>query len=159
MSWINVESGQILLTLELRVKRLRRFDLPPADLDHAMIRVGNSAQVVVVAKWSDHRWVAAGSPGLCSWKGLSAWCGWPPSPSVSTSPVLCLGLSNYPWRHCDRWLYSGLLPQSVYQAYNESNAEGFFRLPNVGVEGVVVTRDVVDGRRPPSCHRSQCLHG
>ena len=27
----------------------------------------------------------------------------------------------------------------------ESNAEGSFRLPNVGVEGVVVTRDVVDG--------------
>ena len=27
----------------------------------------------------------------------------------------------------------------------ESNAEGSLRLPNVGVEGVVVTRDVVDG--------------
>ena len=23
------------------MKRLRRFDLPPADLDHAMIRVGD----------------------------------------------------------------------------------------------------------------------
>ena len=32
------------------MKRLRRFDLPPADLDHAMIRVGDSAQVVVVAE-------------------------------------------------------------------------------------------------------------
>ena len=104
--------------MELRVKRLRRFDLPSADLDHAMIRVGDSAQVVVVAEWSDHRWVAAGSPGLCSWKGLSAWCGWPPSLCVSSSPALCLGLSNYPWRHCDRWHYSSLLPQSVYQAYN-----------------------------------------
>ena len=38
------------LTLELRVKRLRRFDLPPADLHHAMIRVCDSAQVVVVAE-------------------------------------------------------------------------------------------------------------
>ena len=27
----------------------------------------------------------------------------------------------------------------------ESNAEGSLRLPNVGVVGVVVTRDVVDG--------------
>ena len=45
-----VESGYILLTLELRVKRLRRFDLPPGDLDHAMIRVGDSSQVVVVAE-------------------------------------------------------------------------------------------------------------
>ena len=27
----------------------------------------------------------------------------------------------------------------------ESNAEGSLRLPSVGVEGVVVTRDVVDG--------------
>ena len=43
------ESGYILLTLEMRVKRLQRFDLPPADLDHAIIRVGDSAQVVVVA--------------------------------------------------------------------------------------------------------------
>ena len=49
-SKIHIESGYILLTLELRVKRLRRFDLPPADLDHAMIRVGDSAQVVVVAE-------------------------------------------------------------------------------------------------------------
>ena len=109
------------LTSENRVKRLQRFDLPPADLDHAMIRVGDSAQVVVVAEWSDHRWLAAGSPGICSCKEniiflLSAWCGWPPSPCVSTSPVLCLGLSNYPWRHCDRWHYSWLLPWSVYQA-------------------------------------------
>ena len=31
-SKIHIESGYILLTLELRVKRLRRFDLPPADL-------------------------------------------------------------------------------------------------------------------------------
>ena len=36
-SKIHIESGYILLTFELRVKRLRRFDLPPADLDHAMI--------------------------------------------------------------------------------------------------------------------------
>ena len=77
-----------------------------------MIRVGDSAQVVVVAGWSYHRWVAASSPGLCSWKGLSAWCGWLPLPCVSTSPVLCLGLSNYPWRHCDQWHYSGLLHTS-----------------------------------------------
>ena len=35
---------------ELRVKQLRRFDLPSADLDHAMIRVGELAQVVVVAE-------------------------------------------------------------------------------------------------------------
>ena len=38
-SKIHIESGKILLTLELRVKRLRRFDLPTADLDHAMITV------------------------------------------------------------------------------------------------------------------------
>ena len=49
-SKIYIESGQILLTLELRVKRLRRFDLPSADLAHTMIRVGDSAQVVVVAE-------------------------------------------------------------------------------------------------------------
>ena len=36
-SKIHVESGTILLTLELGVKRLRRFDLPSADLDHAVI--------------------------------------------------------------------------------------------------------------------------
>ena len=47
---IRVESGKILLTLELNVRRLRRFDLPSADLDHAMIRVGASAQMVVVAE-------------------------------------------------------------------------------------------------------------
>ena len=64
------------------------------------IRVGDLAKMVV-AEWSDHRWVAAGSPGLCSWKRLSAWCGWPPSTCAASSPVLCLGLSNYPWRHCD----------------------------------------------------------
>ena len=29
------------------MKRLRRFDLPPADLDHAMIRVGDSAQLTM----------------------------------------------------------------------------------------------------------------
>ena len=45
-----IESGYISLTLELRVKRLRRFDLSPADLDHAMVRVGDSAQVVVVTE-------------------------------------------------------------------------------------------------------------
>ena len=32
--------------LELSVKRLRRFDLPSADLDHAMIRVGDSGQMI-----------------------------------------------------------------------------------------------------------------
>ena len=48
----------------------------------------------------------------------------------------------------------------------ESNAEGSLRLPNVGVEGVVVTRDVVDGphnfslgihikQRAPSMNRDQ----
>ena len=36
------------------MKRLRRFDLPSADLDHAMIMVGDSAQMVVVAELSDH---------------------------------------------------------------------------------------------------------
>ena len=41
-----IESGKILLTLELSVKRLRRFDLPSADLDHAMIRVGDSGQMI-----------------------------------------------------------------------------------------------------------------
>ena len=30
------------------VKRLGRFDLPSADLDHAMIIVSDSAQMVVV---------------------------------------------------------------------------------------------------------------
>ena len=104
--------------MELTVKRLRRFDLPSADLDHAMIRVGDSAQMVVVAEWSDHRWVAVVSPCLCSWKVLSAWCGWPSSPCVSYSPVLCLGLLGCPWKHCVRSHYSGLLPQSVYQVYS-----------------------------------------
>ena len=32
------------------MKRLRRFDLPAADLDHAMIRADDSAQVVVVGE-------------------------------------------------------------------------------------------------------------
>ena len=32
-----------------------------------MITEGDSAQMVVT-EWSDRRWVAAGSPGLCSWK-------------------------------------------------------------------------------------------
>ena len=32
------------------MKRLRRFDLTSADFDHAMIRVGDSAQMVVVAE-------------------------------------------------------------------------------------------------------------
>ena len=86
------------------------------DPSDAMIRVGDSAQRVV-AEWSDHRWVTADSPGLCSWKGPSAWCGWLPSSCASSSPVLCLGLSSYPRRHCDRWHYSGLLPQSVYPGY------------------------------------------
>ena len=45
--------------------------LSSADLAHVMIKVGDSAQMVVAGS-SDHRWVAAGSPGLCSWKGLSA---------------------------------------------------------------------------------------
>ena len=40
-------SGNILLNLELRVIQLRRFDLPSADLDDAMIRVGDSAKMVV----------------------------------------------------------------------------------------------------------------
>ena len=44
-SKIHIESGEILLTLELRVKRLRRFDLPPADLDHAMIRVSDQGKL------------------------------------------------------------------------------------------------------------------
>ena len=133
--------------MELTVKLLRRFDLPSADLDHAMIRVGDSAQMVVVAEWSDHRWVAVASPCLCSWKVLSAWCGWPSSPCVSYSPVLCLGLLGCPWKHCVRSHYSGLLPQSVYQVYSVLWTErwGALRLPNVGVVGVVVTRDVVDG--------------
>ena len=42
---IHIKSGYILLILELSVKRL-----PSADLDHAMIRVGDSAQMVVVAE-------------------------------------------------------------------------------------------------------------
>ena len=49
-SKIHIESDQILLTLELSVKRLRRFDLPSADIDHAMIKVGDLAQMVVVAE-------------------------------------------------------------------------------------------------------------
>ena len=102
--------------MELSGKRLLCFHLPSADLYHAMIRVGDSAQMVVVAEWSDHRWVAAGSPGLCWWKVLSAWCGWPPSLCASSSPVLCLGLLGCPWKHCVQWHYSGLLPQLFYQA-------------------------------------------
>ena len=35
---------------------MRRFDLPPADLDHAMIRVGDSAQVVVVRANNYKEW-------------------------------------------------------------------------------------------------------
>ena len=34
------------------MKRLRRFDLPSADLDHAMIRVGDSAQLSV--RFTEH---------------------------------------------------------------------------------------------------------
>ena len=29
---------------------MKRFDLPSADLDHAMIRAGDSAQMVVIAE-------------------------------------------------------------------------------------------------------------
>ena len=32
------------------MKRLRCFDLPSEDLDHAMTRVGDSAEMVVVAE-------------------------------------------------------------------------------------------------------------
>ena len=32
----------------------------------------------------------------------------PPSPCASTNLVLCLGLLDCPWKHCDRWHYSGL---------------------------------------------------
>ena len=48
-SKIHVESGTILLTLELGVKRLRRFDLPSADLDHAVIMGGGGG--VVDSQW------------------------------------------------------------------------------------------------------------
>ena len=82
------------------------------------IRVGDSAQVV--AEWSDHRWVAAGSPGLCSWQVLFAWCGWPPSSCASCSLVVCLGLLGCPWKHCVQWQYRGLLPQSVYHTKFQS---------------------------------------
>ena len=36
----HIKSGLIVFTMELSVKRLRRFDLPSVELDHAMIRVG-----------------------------------------------------------------------------------------------------------------------
>ena len=51
---------------------------------------------------------------------------WPVALQWSPTPV---GLSSLQW--------------IAYKL--ESNAEGSLRLPNVGVEGVVVTRDVVDG--------------
>ena len=46
-SKIHIENGYILLTFELSVKRLRRFHLASADLDHAINWVGDSAQMVV----------------------------------------------------------------------------------------------------------------
>ena len=44
------DPSNCLLTLELGVKRLRRFDLSSTDIDQTMIRVVDSAQMVVVAE-------------------------------------------------------------------------------------------------------------
>ena len=91
------------------MKRLRRFDL----------RSGDGRQLVVVV--SVH-----GRVSLLDVDGLL---------HLAFHPVLLSVYDSlsYPWRHCDRWRYSGLLPHSVYPSQlfhhkfqNESNLPNFY---------------------------------
>ena len=94
----------------------------------------------------DDRWVAAGSPGLCSWKWL-----------LDVDGLLHLALHVVLFSVYDSQIIQGdtvtggitvvsYPSQSIqFTMFLEPYAEGSLRLPNVGVVGVVDTRDVVHG--------------
>ena len=63
-SKIQYESGEMLVTLELRAKQCRLLDLPSADLDHVMIMWGDSAPIT---EWFDCREVTLPTVTLSPW--------------------------------------------------------------------------------------------